>query len=214
MASPEQQSTNIAYADRAYRSGGGIAGGVLVIALILWLGSDALFSGTGRTPWLALAGMLLVIPLLAAFTVRPAVFAGPDRLRIRNPFRLITVPWGAVESLQARFSTEVRTKGGPKYQLWAVPVSLRQRKRADRRARGGPRGMTLSMNRARAEALATAHDEPQPAQADQAIAEMRDLAQRAADRPEAQGAPTVRWAYEVLGPALAGAILLAVLLLA
>ncbi|MGO4424824.1 PH domain-containing protein, partial [Streptomyces sp. MCAF7] len=85
------------YADRVYRSPGGIAGGVLLLAIGAWLGIDAMIRGEGRAPWLALAGLLFAVPLVIAFTVRPAVFAGQDRLRVRNPFRTITLPWGSVE---------------------------------------------------------------------------------------------------------------------
>src|SRR5881275_1724029 len=84
------------YKDRAYRSSGGIAGGVLLLALAGWLGIDAIVSGHGRTPWLALATLILVVPLIVAFTLRPAVHANEERLRIRNPLRLVVVPWSEV----------------------------------------------------------------------------------------------------------------------
>ena len=58
--------------DRIYRSPGGIAAGVLLLAISLWLGIDALVQGEDRTPWLALAAMILAIPLIVAFTVEPA----------------------------------------------------------------------------------------------------------------------------------------------
>src|SRR5206468_1785221 len=93
------------------------------------------------------AALVFVVPLVFAFTLRPAVFAGADRLRVRNPFRTITVPWGAVEGVRAAYSSEVFA-GGKKYQLWAIPVSLRQRKKAVRQsARGAaedPYGRTPS----------------------------------------------------------------------
>jgi hypothetical protein len=204
-----------AYADRVYRSGGGIAGGVLVLVLVLWLGIDALVSASGRAPWLALAAMLFVVPLLVAFTVRPAVFAGEDQVRIRNPFRSISVPWGAMKHIRARFSTELFTHDGAKFQMWAVPVSLRQRKRADRRMgrleRSAP---ASSASRQAALSFSAADGEPKLAQADQALVEMRELADRALakDTAQAKGAPVVRWAYEVIAPAVAGAVLLIILI--
>ncbi|MCQ8769378.1 PH domain-containing protein [Streptomyces telluris] len=180
--SPEQE-----YADRRYRSPAGIAGGVLMLALAGWLGGDAAVRGEGSTPWLALAGLLCVVPLIIAFTLRPAVFAGASRLLVRNPFRTITLPWGAVDAVRAGYSSEVLA-GGSTYQLWAVPVSLRKRKRA---ARGGA-----------AEA----------APADQTVAELQELAERNASREDAQGDVVVRWAYEVLAPAGVGLVLFVVLL--
>ncbi|MGK5732546.1 PH domain-containing protein [Streptomyces sp. URMC 124] len=181
--SPEQE-----YADRRYRSPAGIAGGVLMLALAAWLGGDAALRGEGRTPWLALAGLLCVVPLIVAFTLRPAVFAGAARLLVRNPFRTITLPWGAVDAVRAGYSSEVLA-GGSTYQLWSVPVSLRKRKRA---ARGG----------AGAEA----------APADRTVAELQELAERNASRDDAQGDIVVRWAYEVLVPAGVGFVLFVVLL--
>ncbi|MCF3963405.1 PH domain-containing protein [Streptomyces fuscigenes] len=213
-AAPAPAPGTPVYSDRVYRSGGGIAGGVLVLALVLWLGIDALVSASGRAPWLALAAMLFVVPLLTAYTIRPAVFAGEDQVRIRNPFRTIVVPWGAMKNLRARFSTELFTNDGAKFQMWAVPVSLRQRKRADRRMgrleRSAP---ASSASRQAALSFSSADGEPKLAQADQALVEMRELAERAVARggAEASGAPVVRWAYEVLAPALAGAVLLIIL---
>jgi hypothetical protein len=209
MTSAEQPAQST-YADRVFRSPTGIAGGVLLLVITLWIGGDALFRGSGRTPWLALGGMLLVVPLVVAFTLRPAVFAGSDRLRIRNPFRTITLPWGAVKELKAGYSTEAFTEEGGRFTLWAVPVSLRQRKRAasrpkGRSARGG------SPDRMSAVAEANDHD-VRMAVADRTVADLRELAERAGDRPAARGGTAVRWAYEVMGPALAGFVILIVLL--
>ncbi|MGW6744739.1 PH domain-containing protein [Streptomyces sp. NPDC055025] len=201
MTSPAPQTSQPTYRDRVFRSGGGILGGLLLLAIAGWLGVDALVRGTGRTPWLALAGLLFSVPLVVAFSLRPAVFAGEDRLRIRNPFRTITLPWATVTEIRAAFSCEVLTESAGKFQLWAVPVSLRQRKRAhryqDRLARGGG---------------SEAPDPARLALVDRAVAEMRELSERATTRPTAQGEPVVRWAYEVIAPALAGLVLLIVLL--
>ncbi|MFD7116160.1 PH domain-containing protein [Streptomyces sp. NPDC056730] len=213
MTSPEQP-TEPTHADRVFRSSGGMVGGGLLLALTLWIGGDALFRGTGGTPWLALAAMLFLVPLVIAFSLRPAVYANADRLRIRNPFRTITLPWGAVSTVRAQFSCEALTEDGGKYQLWAVPVSLRQRKRANRtqvrgasgRASGGRSGGSGAGSGAGAA-------EVRMAQADRTVADLRELSDGAESRPSAQGEPTVRWAYEVIAPAAAGLILLIVLLL-
>jgi hypothetical protein len=211
------------YRDRAYRSGAGLAGGVLLLALIAWLGIDALVRGQGRTPWLSLATMLLLVPLVVAFTVRPAVFAGPERLRIRNPFRVITLPWGAVAELRSGYSNEVVAHSGRKYQLWAIPVSMRARKRASRQELGvtasaAPRGLfggggrtvsgTFGGTREQQAAAAAAR----AARPDQSMDDLRELAGIHGDAPAAQGEPEVHWSYEVIAPALAGAVLLVVLL--
>ncbi|MEU7010974.1 PH domain-containing protein [Streptomyces sp. NPDC046332] len=207
MTSP-QPPAEPAYADRVFRSPLGIAGGVLLLGLTVWFCVDAMVRGAGRTPWLALASLLLVVPLVVAFTIRPAVYANEDRLRIRNPFRYITLPWASVADVRAGYSSEALTQAGDKYQLWAVPVSLRQRKRAARQqaraAQDDPHGRT-SVN-------ARGDDAARLAPADRTIADLRELAERCAGRPEAQGEPRVRWAYEIIAPATAGLVLLVILL--
>ncbi|GAA1355850.1 PH domain-containing protein [Streptomyces beijiangensis] len=205
--STEPQTT---YADRVFRSPAAFVGGILLLVLALWLGGDAVLRGEGNTPWRALAALLCAVPLVVAFTLRPAVYAGTGLLRVRNPFRTITIPWAAVEDVRASYSSEIFA-GGKKYQLWSVPVSLRSRKRvANRNSRAAkasddPYGRISSSAAARGGA-----GQPGRAPADQTIADLRELAALNAPRPEAQGTPTVRWAYEIMAPAIAGAILLIV----
>ncbi|MFI2505586.1 PH domain-containing protein [Streptomyces sp. NPDC018972] len=221
MTSPEHQSPDPEptkptgpaepqYQDRIYRSPAGLVGGVLLLAVMGWLGVDAVFAGKGRTPWLALAAMLFLVPLVVAYTLRPAVSVNDDRLRVRNPFRVIVLPWGQVASLRSGFTNEVFTESGAKYQLWALPVSLRARSKAHRQearaaaqaARGGGRGGRG------AEGLA---EGPRRHESDRAMDEMRELHERRQGAEAAQGEVTVRWAYEIAAPAVAGAVLLAVL---
>jgi hypothetical protein len=192
------------YAERTYRSSSGIAGGVLLLALGLWLGGDAVISGSGRAPWLSLAGLLLAVPLVVSFTLRPAVFAGDDRLRVRNPFRTITAPWSTVEAVRAGYSTELLA-GGRKYQLWAIPVSLRARKRVARQSSRAAAGDTaLGVSRG-------AEGSAPRSWPDQAVEELRELTEKNASREGARGEVVTRWAWEIIAPAAAGAVALAVL---
>ncbi|MFJ4014152.1 PH domain-containing protein [Streptomyces sp. NPDC090026] len=213
MTPPDQPAQPAPDADgaheRVHRSTGAMVGGAVMLALAGWITVDAVLRGEGRTLWLVLAGALLAVPLIVAFTFRPAVWADGRRLRIRNPFRTIVLPWSTVADVRAGYSSEVFTEGGDKYQLWSIPVSLRQRKQAARRqaraGSGGPRG--------RAQDHTRHHDSrPGTAPADQAVAELREMAERLGSAPQAQGEVRVRWAYEVLAPAATGAVLLAVLL--
>lgn len=176
----------------------------MLLGVFGWLGGDAVVSGEGRTPWLALAALLCAVPVVVAFSLRPAVFANDDRLRVRNPFRVIELPWASVASLRSGFSNEVIDAAGTKYQLWAIPVSLRARKKAARRqsreARGDSSGRTSLVDR------------PARAEGDQSMADLRDLWEARAKAAGSQGEPSVRWAWEIMGPAGAGAVLLAVLI--
>ncbi|MFD8256982.1 PH domain-containing protein [Streptomyces werraensis] len=217
------------YKDRVYRSPAGVVGGVLVLAIVAWLGIDAVVVGEGRTPWLALATMLFLGPVVFAYTLRPAVFVNDDRLRIRNPLRLIVLPWGQVASLRSGFSNEVVDDSGTKYQLWALPVSVRARSRAARQdaraARAAARAGQGASGRGRAGAAvpggvagaaglgadAAVAGGPRRAETDQAMDELRELHERRQGEPGTQGEVTVRWAYEIIAPAVAGAVLLGVL---
>ncbi|KMS67537.1 membrane protein [Streptomyces viridochromogenes] len=212
--------------DRVYRSPMGIVGGVALLAITLWLGVDALVRGESRTQWLALAALILIVPLAAAFTLRPAVYANEDRLRIRNPLRVIVLPWGQIAALRSGYSNEVVTKSGTKFQLWAVPVSLRARKKAARRTaraaaersaaargersgRGGLGAGGLGFGAPRGEADT---DGPMRAETDKVMDDLRELLEHREKAESAQGEVTVRWAYEVAGPAIAGAVVLLILL--
>ncbi|MFC8035250.1 PH domain-containing protein [Streptomyces griseoincarnatus] len=214
------------YKDRVYRSPAGVVGGALVLAIVAWLGIDAVVVGEGRTPWLALATMLFLGPVVFAYTLRPAVFVNDDGLRVRNPLRLIVLPWGQVASLRSGFSNEVVDDSGTKYQLWALPVSVRARSKAARQdaraaraaaradARAGQGGSLRGGVVGAADlgaGAALAADGPRRAETDRAMDELRELHERRQGEPGTQGEVTVRWAYEIIAPAVAGAVLLGVL---
>ncbi|MFE9933594.1 PH domain-containing protein [Streptomyces sp. NPDC005533] len=209
MSSQQQPTDEPVYEDRVYRSTMGVVSGVLLLALTAWLCGDALLRGSGNTPWIALAVALCAVPLIVAFTVRPAVFANDDRMRVRNPFRIIELPWAAVDAVRAGYSAEVLAEGS-KYQLWSVPVSLRERKKANRQ-RLRYEGLRDREQRGAGE-KPRMPAEPMRAGADRIVDELQRLAERGAERAGAQGGVRVRWSYEIIAPAVVGALALIVLI--
>ncbi|MFJ1655185.1 PH domain-containing protein [Streptomyces sp. NPDC088337] len=206
--------------DRVLRSLVDIATGAVLLVVVLCLGIAAVVTTDGGMPWKALAAMLLVTPLLFALTLRPAVFANDHRLRIRNPFRTITLPWGAVSGLRSGHSNEAFDQIGTKYQLWAIPLSTRRLKRAGRaqirmshalQSPGGPGLDRRLYDLGRPDRPSTELERLQP-QPDRTMDSLRALQEAGAMTKEGQGQPEVRWAYEILAPAAAGLVLLVVLL--
>ncbi|MFE5333252.1 PH domain-containing protein [Embleya sp. NPDC056575] len=171
-----------------YRSRPAMAVGVLLIAVGLWMVIDTLIRGDGDTKWLAIAVVVFFAILVVALTLRSAVLVGPERLVIRNPFRTIVVPWGAVERVRAEYSIEVRADDRSFY-IWAIPVSLRERKRALRQ-----------QGRAAAEdpyGRGGAHDLPQLSHADQVVDDLRGMSEQFAKA--STGPVRVHWSPEILG---------------
>jgi hypothetical protein len=100
-----------------------------VIALIA-LGTAVDLLVTSPRHWLGSAVLFAVAVLGYAFGVYPAAFADNRRLVIRNPFRTIVLPWPRIERISMRLSIDVFADA--KYTIWAIPVSLRDRRRVER----------------------------------------------------------------------------------
>ncbi|MFB8102047.1 PH domain-containing protein [Streptomyces sp. YIM 132580] len=201
------------FADRTYRSTSALVCGVLLLTLVVVMAGDALLRGDGQAPWLALAALLTAVPLIVAFTLRPVVSVNDERIRIRNPFRTIRLPWAEVADVRAGYSSELIAAGGTKYQLWAIPVSLRDRKKASRAAGRAPHKDAYGRFSPGAGTGADAHRHSAPpvAAADQTIMELRGLAEKAGDPAGGTTTGSVRWAYEVIAPAVVGVVLFVVL---
>ncbi|MFB6890245.1 PH domain-containing protein [Kitasatospora sp. NPDC056327] len=197
------------YADRVYRSVPGVISGVLLLAVAAWLIGDAALNGTGKTPWVSLAAVPVFAFPVIAYTLRPAVRADERRLVVRNPLRTITAPWASVDALRAGYSVELLAGGG-KYQVWAVPVSLRQRKRAARaRERGGQPhssrlGMVFGQGGLPSGPGVQGSPDPTKAWSDQVVGILQEMAEHNASRPEAAGPVVVRWCWWIIAPTLLG----------
>ncbi|MER7754350.1 PH domain-containing protein [Kitasatospora sp. NPDC097643] len=195
------------YADRVYRSVPGVISGVLLLAVAGWLIVDAALNGTGKTPYVSLAAVPLFAFPVIAYTLRPAVLANDRRIVVRNPWRTITAPWAAVDALRAGYSVELLAEG-KKYQVWAVPVSLRQRKRASQaRQRGGDQHVSrmgvVFGNRPSTPEVQGSSD-PTRAWSDQVTGVLQEMAERNASRPDATGPVVVRWCWWIIAPTLVG----------
>lgn len=88
-----------------------------------------------------------------------------------------------------------------------MPVSLRERKRANR-----GKARRLGTGLGQAGPGKAQEDEVPRASADQVVEDLRELHERGASRPGAQGSVKVTWSYEIIAPAVVGALILIVLL--
>ncbi|NUR62287.1 MAG: hypothetical protein HOV87_27050 [Catenulispora sp.] len=214
-ASPAEKPT-------AYRTIGSLAtGGLLVIFGVIFLFAFGLSSESH--PVGVVVGLLMIVGGVVG-GIYPAAFSYGEQLVIRNPFRRIEIAWPRVESVSARLSMVVETlpeegRRG-KYTIWAIPVSMHERRKSDRAAAKQARQAKADAARAASRAgdvggygsMRARHHDPVEslAFADQAVAEMRDR-QRACSTPVEQAKPTaVTWTWYTVGPfAVAVALLVA-----
>ncbi|MEV4559385.1 PH domain-containing protein [Kitasatospora sp. NPDC049285] len=206
------------YADRVYRSVPGIISGVMLLAVAAWLIGDAVVSGSGPTPWVALAAAPVFGFPVAAYTLRPVVRANDRRLLVRNPLRTVIAPWGAVEGLRAGYSVELFA-AGKKYQIWAVPVSLRQRKKATARAAraaaaGDPKPSRFSITPSTPRTPRPGELDPTRAWSDAVVESLQQMAERNANAKGAQGEVEVHWCWWIIAPTLVGLVALVSVILA
>lgn len=113
-----------------YRGPAALIGGALVVVFCAFGAIDLLVE-SGTQDLVAAAILTLVAVLAALYGVYPAAFAWNDRLVVRNPFRTIELPWDAVTDLSARLSFMAHTERR-RFTVWAIPVSLRERRRSER----------------------------------------------------------------------------------
>jgi hypothetical protein len=209
---PARANTAPTYHDKIYRSVSAVVSGVFLLALLLWLSIDAMVTGSGSAPVLAASVLVLGVPLIVAFTLWPQVRAGENRLLVRNPFRTVETRWDGVESLVSALSVELRA-GGHKIVIWALPVSLRQRKRANRRSMiaAGDRGTISNTPRPSMFGNSAALDDNGPSQAvaDKAVAELNERVEKYRRQlPADAGTPEVKvtWTWWLLAPIVVGAL--------
>ncbi|HLK42496.1 MAG TPA: PH domain-containing protein [Thermoleophilia bacterium] len=176
-------STSPAEKPTVYRGVAALLGGA-VAALFCLYGAIDLAVEVGKPDLIGIAVLVLVAVLAALFGIYPAAFSDDEGLRVRNPFRTIHLPWSAVTDLSAHLSFVAHTERG-RFTVFAIPVSLRERRRADRQrlkavaqaqrdARRGGGGAQHSLPFGAPRSPQRHHDEhiERLAFADQAIVEM------------------------------------------
>ena len=104
-------------------------GAVLVLVL---LGDAALRAGVGEmlliAPWL-----LLALWAVYAFLFAPHVRTDASGIRIHNPLRTVSIPWGRVTDIGMRWQVEVRTDEPRVYKAFGGPATGRPGRPALRR---------------------------------------------------------------------------------
>jgi len=130
MTTPPGPLSGAAEKPTVYRGIGALLGGGLVMLFCLGGSIDLMVEeGTADLPGASI--MFLVASLSFAYGVFPAAYSGTDALVVRNPLRTITLSWGTVARLTAQLSFIAHT-AQQRYTVWAVPVSLRDRRKVER----------------------------------------------------------------------------------
>lgn len=203
----------------SYRTVGSLGTGALLVVFgAIFLLAFSL--GSETHPVGATVGLVMIVTG-AVGGLYPAAFSHAEYLTIRNPFRRIDVSWPRVESIAARLSTEVRTveeEGrAHKFTIWAIPVSMHERRKADRSA-------AKKVRSARAESAkqaagsgdvagsaigAAGYGRPKAlredplesmAFADQAVVEMRERQRACKTSAEKAAATRVTWTWYTVAP--------------
>ncbi|MFL6116573.1 MAG: hypothetical protein ACJ786_35235 [Catenulispora sp.] len=202
----------------SYRTAGSLGTGALLVVFgAIFLLAFGL--GSEKHPVGAMIGLVMIVAGVVG-GIYPAAFSYGEHLLIRNPFRRIEIAWPRVESVTARLSTVVETVpeegGARKFTIWAIPVSMHERRKADRSAAKQVRQVRAEANRANRPGGAAGRgpggagygrpsrmrEDPVEimAFADQAVVEMKDR-RRACSTPAEQAAPTkVMWTWYTLAP--------------
>lgn len=161
-----------------YRGPAAFIGGILVV-LFCGFGAIDLIAESGTGDLTGSAILALVAVLAWLYGVYPAAYSWSDRLIVRNPFRTIELSWETVTDLSARLSFMAHTES-KRFTVWAIPVSLRERRRADRHRmrdvsaaqRAAKRGLSADLFGSPSRSRRPADPITQLSFVDQAIAEM------------------------------------------
>jgi hypothetical protein len=138
-----------------YRAVGSLLSGGLMVVFGLLLALTLAFGSEKHPVGVALGVLLTVAGVIGG--LYPTAKSHPDRVEIVNPFRRIVLPWPRVAEISARLSLVVETtpeagaSAGRKYTVWAIPVSMHDRRKADK-------AMTKQIRDSRTTAMRMAKD--------------------------------------------------------
>jgi hypothetical protein len=109
------------------------------VGLVGFSAADLLIQGHRFVPLGYAFGGLAVTGLVFACTLWPRVIADKAGIRVLNPFRVFTIPWGAVRGVYLADSVEVQCARRPPKKdktvySWALSSPRRARARAELRA--------------------------------------------------------------------------------
>ena len=207
------QHVDLADKPTVYRGPGAVFGGAIVFLFCLGGGLDLLIE-EGTADLVGVSVLFLVAALGFAYGVYPAAFSGPDALVVRNPLRTIALPWSIVTKVSAQLSFIAFTTG-QRYTVWAVPVSIRDRRKAERtrlrelsRQARGDRQRAGGFSFGAPRTSSTSREIDRLSYADQALSEMGARREAWCDRngidPEAEPTstepPVITWNVTTLAP--------------
>jgi hypothetical protein len=176
--SPGPPQSGPAEKPTVYRGPGAVFGGAIVFLFCLGGGLD-LLAEEGTVDLVGVSVMFLVASLAFAYGIYPAAYCGPEALVVRNPLRSISLSWGIVTKLTAQLSFIAFTTAD-RYTVWAVPVSIRDRRKAERarlrdvarQSRGDRQGSGGAFTFGAARSSTRSSDIDRLSYADQALTEM------------------------------------------
>lgn len=171
---------------------------VFFLADVAWRGRD--FQALATVP-----ALLLIIGTAYAVGIRPRIVASEEGVQLRNPFRDVWLPWGAVDRVDATDAVRVHTSDRT-YRAWVLQTSPRARAKARQRVR--PQDEHLPENVARELRGRTP--------ADFAVEQLTRLADAHGRKSKEAGAttPSVTWHWPAVVAVGVPALLCAVALVA
>ena len=108
-------------------------------AIAAFAGYDLVRRGEGREVPIGVASLALITVIVYATAQRPAIYASPDGVLLRNILRDVWLPWYLVKGIESKWSLVVQTADGS-YGSWALTGASASRQRGRPRGRSAGSG--------------------------------------------------------------------------